>query len=113
MTSAIQKPEWIKYIYNISPYYLELKKSLKEKALPTICQESLCPNMAECWSKNTATFLLMGDACTRNCRFCHVRTAKLPSPIDPNEPTKLLSSIREMKLDYVVLTSVDRDDLPD
>ena len=107
------KPEWIRVKYRHDATIEAIKKDTKEKVLVTVCQEALCPNIWECWSSGTATFMLMGDTCTRGCAFCHVKTARVPGKLDPLEHEKLLESIRRMKLTYVVLTSVDRDDLPD
>jgi lipoic acid synthetase len=81
--------------------------------LHTVCEEARCPNIGECWQGGTATFMLMGDACTRGCRFCSVKTAKNPGALDAGEPVKIAETIRGMGLDYVVLTTVNRDDLPD
>ncbi len=88
------------------------KEVLRKYSLNTVCEESLCPNMAECFSNGTATFLILGKVCTRACKYCHVATGK-PAPPDPSEPIRLYYAIRELGLRYVVLTSVDRDDLPD
>tara|TARA_B100000749_G_scaffold280771_1_gene278641 strand:+ start:134366 stop:135241 length:876 start_codon:yes stop_codon:yes gene_type:complete len=93
--------------------YLEIKSLLKDLKLATVCQEAMCPNMAECWAGGTATFMLMGDTCTRGCRFCHVKSSNTPPPLDPDEPEKVGYAIAQMGLDYVVLTSVDRDDIED
>ncbi|BCU67116.1 lipoyl synthase [Sulfolobales archaeon HS-7] len=84
----------------------------RESQVSTVCEEALCPNLAECWSSGTATFMLMGDVCTRGCRFCYVKKGK-PQSLDLEEPRRLIKAIKEMNLDYVTLTSVDRDDLPD
>ena len=81
--------------------------------LATVCEESKCPNVSECWSTGTATFMVMGDTCTRGCRFCNVKTALKPAPLDPTEPSRLAQAVKSMGLDYVVITSVDRDDLED
>ncbi|MCS7205277.1 MAG: lipoyl synthase [Leptospiraceae bacterium] len=89
-----------------------VRKSIKENFLNTVCEESLCPNLNHCWSMGTATYLIMGDRCTRRCGFCNIQTAK-PLPLDPTEPMRLANSVREMKLKHVVITSVDRDDLKD
>jgi lipoic acid synthetase len=90
-----------------------LKGQLRERGLHTVCEEARCPNVEECWSGGTATLMLMGDTCTRGCSFCAVKTARRPPPLDPAEPARAAQSVRLMELDYVVLTSVDRDDLPD
>ncbi|MCY4644706.1 MAG: lipoyl synthase [Bacteriovoracales bacterium] len=93
--------------------YHRLRTMLGELRLTTVCQEALCPNIEECWNSGTATFMLMGDTCTRACRFCAVKTGNPKERPDPDEPVKVGRAIAQMKLDYVVLTSVDRDDLPD
>jgi lipoic acid synthetase len=112
----IPKPEWLKVRAPSGENYTRIKGMLGELKLATVCQEAKCPNMGECWSGGTATFMLMGEVCTRGCRFCNVKTgnAKLGlPPVDPFEPEKVAYSISQMKLHYVVITSVDRDDLPD
>ncbi len=90
----------------------ETLKVIKRYSLNTVCEESLCPNMGECFSKKTATFLILGKVCTRACKYCHVSSGK-PQPPDPSEPLRLYHAVRELKLKHVVITSVDRDDLPD
>jgi lipoic acid synthetase len=107
------KPEWVKVKAPSGERYLKIKQLLGDLKLATVCQEARCPNMGECWSGGTATFMLMGDTCTRGCRFCHVKTAKNPGALDPLEPEKVGYAIAKMGLDYVVLTSVNRDDLED
>ncbi|KAJ8922470.1 hypothetical protein NQ315_007498, partial [Exocentrus adspersus] len=98
--------------------YSRLKEQLRTLNLHTVCEEARCPNIGECWGGGqhgtaTATIMLLGDTCTRGCRFCSVKTARTPSPPDPNEPVNTATAIASWGLDYVVLTSVDRDDLPD
>ncbi len=93
--------------------YQRIKEMRTERNLATVCEEAQCPNVGECWGGGTATFMVMGDTCTRGCRFCAVNTEKEGAPLDPLEPAKLAASIQEMELDYAVVTSVDRDDLPD
>lgn len=93
--------------------YLTIKQHRKEGNLATVCEEARCPNMGECWKSGSATFMLMGDTCTRACRFCSVKTAKNPSQLDADEPFNLAKTLLELKLKYVVLTTVDRDDLED
>lgn len=93
--------------------YLEIKKMFASLNLATVCQEARCPNIAECWEGGTATLMLMGDVCTRGCRFCSVKTGNPKGVLDEKEPEKVCDSLSRMGLDYVVLTSVDRDDLPD
>lgn len=87
-------------------------RTVLNSGVRTVCEEALCPNIGECWSEGTATFMLMGDICTRGCRFCYVKKGK-PAPLDPEEPERVANAVREMNLDYVTLTSVDRDDLND
>jgi len=107
------KPPWLKVRLAGGENYVQLKQILRERNLHTVCEEARCPNLGECWGGGTATFMLMGDTCTRGCRFCAVKTAKRGQPLDPDEPGKVAEAIAAMDLDYVVLTSVDRDDLPD
>ncbi len=90
----------------------EVKSLMRRQALSTVCEEARCPNRGECFSRGTATFLLLGDVCTRACGFCDIRTGR-PRPVDPEEPSRVAAAARGMGLSYVVLTSVDRDDLPD
>ena len=106
------KPPWLK-IRPPTEKFAEVKDTLKKLNLVTVCEEAHCPNISECWSGGTATFMVLGDTCTRGCRFCNIKSAKLGRPIDKDEPKKLAQAIAEWKLDYVVITSVDRDDLPD
>src|SRR4030042_360502 len=103
-------PEWIKVKSPIGVH--DTKKILRNHRLSTVCEEARCPNMGECFSKPTATFMIMGSACTRNCGFCSVESA-IPQPLDKNEPERVAFAAREMGLKYVVVTSVTRDDLPD
>ncbi|MCB9669073.1 MAG: lipoyl synthase [Alphaproteobacteria bacterium] len=110
-TSA--KPPWLKVRLPGSPRYQKIKGRARDLRLATVCEEARCPNIGECWGGGTATFMVMGDTCTRGCRFCAVKTLKTPAPLDPDEPVNVAQAIAEMELDYVVLTSVDRDDLPD
>ncbi len=109
----VPKPHWIKVKAPAGERYLEIKELLASQKLATVCQEAKCPNIAECWGGGTATFMLMGEVCTRGCKFCAVKTGNPNGIIDENEPEKVGYSISQMGLDYVVLTSVDRDDLPD
>ena len=107
------KPNWIR-VKAASPSgrFRETKDIVRTNKLVTVCEEAACPNIGECWSKGTATFMIMGDKCTRRCRFCNVSTGR-PNPLDLNEPERLAQTIALMKLKYVVITSVDRDDLHD
>lgn len=107
------KPEWLKVRMPGGERYGQIKARARELKLHTVCEEAQCPNIGECWSGGTATFMVMGDTCTRGCRFCAVATARNPAPLDPMEPTNVAEAIREMDLDYVVVTSVNRDDQPD
>jgi len=91
----------------------EVKKGVKELGLHTVCEEAKCPNIGECWNGGTATLMLLGDTCTRGCRFCAIKTSNKPPPPDPEEPLNVAAKIAQWSLDYVVLTSVDRDDMPD
>ncbi len=108
----LSKPDWLKIRLHSNPTYAEVERIVKEHSLHTICSSGMCPNKAECWSRKTATFMLMGDICTRNCRFCATTTGR-PLPLDPTEPAKLADSVELMGLKHIVLTSVTRDDLPD
>jgi lipoyl synthase len=108
-----KKPEWLKVRAPGSEKYFEIQKLLKSLNLATVCQEARCPNIGECWGGGTATFMLMGEVCTRGCRFCSVKTGNPKGVIDNDEPEKVGYAISQMGLDYVVITSVDRDDLPD
>lgn len=107
------KPPWLKVRAPGGEKYQSIKKMLGDLKLATVCQEAKCPNMGECWDGGTATFMLMGDTCTRGCRFCAVRTGNPKGWLDREEPQKVGQAIASMGLDYVVLTSVDRDDLDD
>ena len=107
-----RKPSWIKVKINDSTIYSETKKIIKEKGLVTVCEEANCPNISECWSKKHATFMILGDTCTRACAFCNVKTG-IPAEVDLSEPEKIANSVMELGLSHVVITSVDRDDLED
>lgn len=113
VSSARSKPPWLKVRMPGSPRYVALKERARSLRLATVCEEARCPNIGECWGGGTATFMVMGDTCTRGCRFCAVKTSRRPDALDPDEPRHLAEAIRELDLDYVVVTSVDRDDLPD
>lgn len=96
----------------INDEFLRISGVVKGLNLPTVCEEALCPNIMECWGRGTATFMIMGNICTRGCRFCYVIKGR-PKPLDAEEPTKIALAVKKMGLDYVTITSVDRDDLPD
>ena len=112
MKDRVRKPEWLKISIGANERYTETKRIVDSHCLHTICSSGRCPNMGECWGKGTATFMIGGDICTRCCKFCNTQTGR-PLPLDPNEPTHVAESIALMKLSHVVITSVDRDDLPD
>ncbi|TAJ97304.1 lipoyl synthase [bacterium] len=105
-------PDWIKVRAPGSLNYLRLKRILREHKLHTVCEEARCPNIGECWDHNTATFLILGDICTRGCRFCAIDKGK-PNILDPEEPRNVGLVVKNMGLNHIVVTSVDRDDLPD
>ncbi|MDG1096734.1 MAG: lipoyl synthase [Methylophilaceae bacterium] len=109
---TLRKPEWIRMKMPNSQRFQEIKQALRNNNLHTVCEEASCPNIGECFSGGTATFMVLGDICTRRCPFCDVAHGK-PLPPDVNEPANLAKTIAEMQLNYVVITSVDRDDLPD
>jgi lipoyl synthase len=105
-------PDWIKVKAPGNPNYLRLKHILREKNLHTVCEEARCPNIGECWGNKTATFLILGDTCTRGCRFCAIDKGK-PLALDPEEPRNVALVVKDLGLDHIVVTSVNRDDLPD
>lgn len=113
MISNRGKPQWLKITPPTTDKFSEIKEIMRGHNLHTVCEESHCPNIPECWSGGTATFMVMGDTCTRGCRFCEVKSSGSPLPLDKFEPENLAQAVAEMGLDYVVVTSVDRDDLPD
>jgi lipoic acid synthetase len=108
----LRKPAWIRAKSPFHPNVKKLKSVLREQSLHTVCEEAACPNLGECFGKGTATFMIMGDICTRRCPFCDVGHGR-PEPLDSDEPVKLANTIKAMGLNYVVITSVDRDDLRD
>jgi len=107
-----KKPKWLRTKIFDTKNYFKTKEIINKKKIYTVCQEANCPNITECWSKNHATFMIMGDTCTRACAFCNVKTGK-PTSLDPYEPNKIAIATRELNLKHVVITSVDRDDLSD
>jgi lipoic acid synthetase len=107
-----RKPEWIRVKITNSSIYNETKEIVKNNNLHTVCEEAGCPNISECWSKKHATFMIMGDTCTRACAFCNVKTG-LPNPLDQDEPIRIAKATKDLNLKHVVITSVDRDDLDD
>jgi lipoic acid synthetase len=111
-TPLLRKPDWIRVKAPGSAAFRETQAIVRDKRLVTVCEEAGCPNIGECWSKTHATFMIMGDTCTRACAFCNVRTGR-PGPLDPDEPSRVAAAIASMGLNHAVITSVDRDDLDD
>ncbi len=111
--SFLKKPEWLRIRLSSSPKYAQVKQRVHDLKLSTVCEEAKCPNISECWSHGTATIMLMGSVCTRACQFCSVDTGNPGGWLDKNEPLNTAKTVQEMGLQYVVLTSVDRDDLAD
>jgi lipoic acid synthetase len=107
-----RRPEWLRVRPPDSPKYRELTQLFRGRRLHTVCEEAMCPNIGECWGRGTATFLLMGDTCTRSCGFCKIKTGR-PLPLDPDEPRRVAESIQQMGLSHAVLTSVNRDEQSD
>lgn len=112
MARHLRKPDWLKIRLGGNEQFTKTKSIVESHCLHTICTSGKCPNMGECWSRGTATFMIGGEICTRSCRFCNTLTGK-PLPLDPKEPANVAESIRLMNLKHAVITSVDRDDLPD
>ncbi len=112
-TARVAKPEWLRMRLHSSPKFESVRSIVHEHRLATVCEEAKCPNISECWSAGTATIMLMGDVCTRACRFCSVNTGNPGGWLDVEEPANTAEAVRLMGLKYVVLTSVNRDDLPD
>ncbi|MDD4819228.1 MAG: lipoyl synthase [Flavobacteriales bacterium] len=110
--APLRKPHWLKVKMSGGESYSSVRQTVEGHALHTICQSGSCPNIGECWRAGTATFMILGNICTRSCRFCAVQTGR-PLPVDETEPEKIAESIKLMKLRHAVITSVDRDDLPD
>ena len=111
-TERVKKPDWIRTRVSNDPKVTEIKRMMRELKLSSVCEEASCPNLSECFSNGTATFMIMGDICTRRCPFCDVAHGR-PNPLDPDEPKNLATAIGKLNLKYVVITSVDRDDLRD
>ena len=109
---VLRKPDWIRVKAPGSPKWAETNRIVKENGLVTVCEEAGCPNVGECWEKKHATFMIMGDTCTRACAFCNVKTG-LPAPLDTKEPEHIAQAVSKLGLEHVVITSVDRDDLAD
>ena len=111
-TPVERKPDWIRVKAPVSPGYRETYAIVRAHRLNTVCEEAGCPNIGECWEQKHATFMIMGDTCTRACAFCNVKTG-LPGPLDPEEPTRIAAAVGKLALKHAVITSVDRDDLED
>ncbi|MGQ9543259.1 MAG: lipoyl synthase [Candidatus Bathyarchaeia archaeon] len=109
----VRKPDWLKISLRRSDNYFEVAKTIRALNLHTVCEEAQCPNSVDCWGRGTATFMVLGGICTRSCRFCSVMSGRVGEPVDPEEPMRLAEAARILRLSYVVITSVDRDDLPD
>lgn len=108
----IPRPDWLKISLDTAGGFQEVGSLIADHSLHTVCQEARCPNIYECWNQRTATFMILGDTCTRHCGFCSVRKAK-PGPVDKSEPSNVARAVEKMRLDHAVVTSVNRDDLPD
>ncbi|MHA2099023.1 MAG: lipoyl synthase [Candidatus Kariarchaeaceae archaeon] len=114
LTEDPPAPDFLKFKgHTFSKQLNVIRKTVTNSKIATVCEEASCPNKTECWSSGTATFMLMGDTCTRGCMFCNVKTARNPDPLDPNEPDNLAQALYDWDVNYIVLTSVDRDDLVD
>jgi lipoic acid synthetase len=111
-TPVLRKPDWIRVKAPVSKGYAATHAIVRENGLHTVCEEAGCPNIGECWEKKHATFMILGDTCTRACAFCNVKTG-LPGPLDPNEPAHVAEATQKLGLAHIVVTSVDRDDLDD
>ncbi|MDD4990604.1 MAG: lipoyl synthase [Paludibacter sp.] len=112
MMTYLKKPDWLKIRLHSEQEFANVNQVIKQHGLHTICTSGRCPNLSECWSRGTATLMILGEVCTRSCKFCNTLTGR-PLPLDPTEPKKVAESIRLMKLQHAVITSVDRDDLSD
>jgi len=113
MMNPPSKPDWVRAKAPSGPTYARLKELVRQYSLHTVCEEAHCPNVGECWGSGTATFMIMGEVCTRACRFCNVKSGRPNGVLDPEEPTNVARAAQELGLKYVVVTSVDRDDLQD
>lgn len=113
MSPSTPKPEWLKVRAPGGERFNFIKGRMRELGLATVCEEAKCPNIGECWGGGTATIMVMGDTCTRGCRFCSVKTNRNGQPLDPDEPVKVAEMVTQLDLEYIVVTSVDRDDLAD
>lgn len=109
---AGERPPWLKVRFPAGPNYGRLQELMRSKALHTVCEEARCPNIGDCWSRGTATFMILGDTCTRSCGFCAVKTGR-PGMLDTGEPLRVALAVQQMRLRHAVITSVNRDELPD
>ncbi|WP_455369210.1 lipoyl synthase [[Eubacterium] cellulosolvens] len=109
----IRKPDWLRVGIQKSEDFYEIARNLRSYRLHTVCEEANCPNSTDCWSRRTATFMILGDVCTRSCRFCAVESSRIGKPLDSQEPERLAEVVKKLGIKYVVITSVDRDDLSD
>lgn len=112
-SSQIRKPDWLRVSIQKSEDFFEIARNLRAYGLHSVCEEANCPNSADCWSRRTATFMILGDICTRSCSFCAVKSSKIGTLLDPQEPERLAEAVKKLGIKYVVITSVDRDDLSD
>ncbi len=112
LSHSSRRPSWLRVRAPTSENYHRLKQLMRAQGLHTVCEKARCPNIGDCWARSTATFLILGDTCTRNCRFCNVRTGR-PAPPDADEPERVAQAVQALGLKHAVITSVDRDDLPD
>ena len=112
MTDSPARPPWLKVRFPAGPNYARLQELMRGEQLHTVCEEARCPNIGECWSRGTATFMILGDTCTRSCGFCAVKTGR-PGTVDLGEPRRVALAIQRMALKHAVITSVNRDELPD
>ena len=112
-SSQIRKPDWLRVSIQKSEDFFEIARTLRAYGLHSVCEEANCPNSADCWSRRTATFMILGDVCTRSCCFCAVESSRIGKPLDPQEPERLAEAVKKLGIKYVVITSVDRDDLSD
>ncbi len=111
-TASLKKPDWIRVKAPVSQEYQATRDLIKNHKLNTVCEEAACPNIGECWAKKHATIMILGSVCTRSCRFCNIATGR-PDQLDPHEPQRVAEALAKLGLSHVVITSVDRDDLPD
>lgn len=112
MTEKLAKPDWLKVKAPVSPQYHATRELIRDAKLNTVCEEAACPNIGECWAKQHATIMILGSVCTRACAFCNIKTGR-PDLLDPHEPERVAEALKKLNLAHVVITSVDRDDLPD